>query len=338
MNHFVMSDYEDVERKEKVFRERRNKYSRYCDFVYYQSTRNPELTLAMKVSKPEKPSYILAGTHGWHMSVGDFAEMDAPESEYLKIRIDMRGRAFSDGKPDCNGWELYDVIDAVEYVKKHYGEYILDDEIVYFEAGSGGGGNALAIAGKFPDYFAQITARSGISDYALWYENDHVGEFRDEMDIWVGSIDNREAYAARSGITSVGNLCTPVAIVHAQKDIRVPVYHARKYVEAAKEQGKGHLVSYLEISGAGGQTHFYNITDSQSREMEAFCESKRALCREPVRIPRKGTMTVCGYLFTKDFQVILHDIDRVACVEYDLDEGRLDVVGAAEGQYLKKLL
>lgn len=53
--------------------------------------------------------------------------------------------------------------------------------MVCFETGSGGGGNAYAIAGKFPDYFVHVTALSGMSDYISFYENDEIGEFQDEV-------------------------------------------------------------------------------------------------------------------------------------------------------------
>lgn len=155
--------------------------------MYYESSITPNLKLAMRVIKPEKPSYIIAQTHGWHMSMPEFCEMNEPSGEYLRLQIDMRGRAFSDGAADCNGLELYDIIDACEYAKKHYSKYIIDPEVVYFEAGSGGGGNCYAVISKFPDYFAAATAMCGISDYGMWYDNDRTGEFRDEMDIWIAS-------------------------------------------------------------------------------------------------------------------------------------------------------
>lgn len=338
MSNEFFSEYEDKIRQDKTTCAQKNRYSKYCDFIYYRSSVNPELVLAMRILKPEKPSYIIAGTHGWHMSIPEFCEMDTPQTKYLRVQVDMRGRAFSDGKQDCNGWELYDVIDAIEYVKAHYKEYILDDKIVYFEAGSGGGGNAFAIAGKFPDYFAHITALSGMSDYELWYNNDQVGEFRDELDVWVGDIHNKAAYASRSGVTSVGNLCSPISIVHGELDIRVPAYHSRNYVQAAKEKGKGELVSYLELAGIGGRDHYDNLTEELQIQMNKFCEDKRKACKTPVRIPRKGTMTVCGYLFTKDFYVVLKDINRIATVSYDLDNGRIEVIGVEEDQYVIKKL
>ena len=307
-----------------------NQYSRYCDFVYYNSSVNPELTLAMRVLKPEKPSYILAGTHGWHQSIPKFEELTAPASEYLQIQVDMRGRAFSDGKQDCNGLELMDVIDAIEYVKEHYSEYILDKEVVYFQAGSGGGGNAFAIAGKFPDYFAHVVSTCGMSDYALWHQNDRVGEFRDELDVWIGDISNPMAYASRSGITFVENLCSPMAIVHGDRDIRVPEEHSANYVKKAEKSGKRNLITYLKLAGIGGQDHFSNITDEQMKAMTQFCETERKKHVTPVEIPRKGKMVIGGYLFTKHFAIVLDSIDKVAEMEYDLDKNIFHVTGVSE--------
>ncbi|MBE6688482.1 MAG: hypothetical protein E7588_04275 [Ruminococcaceae bacterium] len=320
-----LDKFEDKVRLSKQNNNTRNQTSPYCDFIYYSSTRTPGITLAMRILKPEKPSYILAGTHGWHMSIPAFEHMDKPQSKYLTVEVDMRGRAFSEGEQDCNGWELYDVIDAIEYVKKHYAEYITDPETVYFEAGSGGGGNALAIAGKFPDYFAAVTAMCGMSDYGTWYKNDQVGEFRDEMDVWISKNPTDEMFASRSGIATLKNLFTHMTLVHGANDIRVPAYHSRNYVKRAEELGKKELVRYLEFETVGGRDHWDNMTPEQLKQMEAFCESDREANRKPTEIPQKGTLVVAGYLFTKHFSVVMNDINRVTTVDYDLEKGIFNV-------------
>lgn len=281
-----------------------------------------------------KASYILASTHGWHMSIKGFQEYEMPVSEYLCVEVDMRGRAFSEGSQDCNGWELYDVIDAIEYVKAHYQEYLLSTDVVYFESGSGGGGNVYAIAGKFPDYFSHITVLCGISDYALWYRNDEIGEFQDEMDIWIGSPDNEEAYCSRSGITTISNLCTPMAIAHGKTDIRVPVEQARNFIEEARNQGKEQLVSYMELPGVGTREHWGNATPQMLDEMTAFCEVEQKTHQVSVSIPRKGCLTIAGYLVTKQFSVFMNSINRVTKVSYDLDAHELSVDGATPKEYV----
>lgn len=315
--------------------ERQNRYSEYCDFIYYPSSVTPGITLAMRVCKPAKPSYILATTHGWHMNIEAFRE-DMGPSEYLCVEVDMRGRAWSQGKQDCNGLELFDVIDAVEYVKTAYASYILDPDVVYFDAGSGGGGNAFALAGKFPDYFAHITAMSGISDYALWYENDEIGEFRDEMDVWIGDIANRDAYRSRSGLWLAENRLSPMHIIHGETDVRVPSVHSRLYAAAARQNGCGDLVQYWEIPGVGTRSHWGNATEEQLAQIGAFAEAGRAAHRTPVSMPRRGEMAVGGYLVTKAFSVMLDDIDDCARVRYDLDSGEITVIGAKGGYTVRR--
>jgi len=332
-----LEQFEDRIRLNKQFSGKENQYSKYCDFIYYSSSVTPELTLAMRVLKPEKPSYILAGTHGWHMSIPKFEEYTAPQSEYLQVQIDMRGRAFSDGKPDCNGLELIDIIDAIEYVKDHYSEYILDKEVIYFLGGSGGGGNALALAGKFPDYFTHLVCRCVPYDYALWHQNDSVGEFQDEMDIWIGDISSEMAYASRSGITFVENLCSPMVIVHGACDIRVPEYQSSNYVAKAKQYDKDHLIKYIMLPGIGGEDHFVNMSKEHMEAITSYYENDRLRHTTPVQIPRKGKMIIGGYLYTKHFSIMLNSVDKVAEIAYDLDSNSYHVTGVSEEEYVLTL-
>lgn len=307
--------------------------SRYCDFVYYTSSINPSLKLAVRVLKPEKPSYILATTHGWHMSIPKFQEYSEAQSEYLRVEVDMRGRAFSDGSADCNGYELIDVIDAVEFVKKNYAEYIIDPETVYFSAGSGGGGNAFAIACKFPDYFAHVTSSCGISDYAMWYEGDKVGEFQDELCVWIGDIKNKEAYASRSGADLVKNLYVPMAVAHGVNDIRVPITQSRKFKEEAKKIGKGDLVKMIEFEGVGGWDHWDKLTDEQRIERDDFIENDRKERSVKVEIPKKGQMLVGGYLYTKYFEVMLKCKDRCVTLNYDIENKTATINELSSDEY-----
>lgn len=324
--------YNDYNRsKEKNFLEKKNKYSKYCNLIYYKSSINPELTLAMLVIKPKKPSYILATTHGWHMSIPEFKSNTKP-SEYLYIIVDMRGRKYSEGKPDCNGYELMDVIDACEYVKKHYSKYLINKEVIYFEGGSGGGGNAYEIANKFPDYFAHITALCGITDYALWYKNDKVGEFQDELKPWIGCTpeEDNESYASRSAIASISNLRTHLFMAHGETDIRVPCYHARNYFNKIKELGKTNLVNYFELPKTGGPDHWSYITKENEQRIIDKSEEGRKQNRIPVTLEKKGKLIIPGYLVTKYFDVFLKDIGKMATITYDIDKGIYNIDSKVE--------
>ena len=324
-----LSLFEDEKREEKKNGPMQNLYSPYCDFIYYPSSHDPNLMLAMRITKPAKPGYILAATHGWHMTIEPFAAMDEPmeNDPYLRVQVDMRGRAYSQGQQDCNGYELLDVIDAVNYVRREYAQYILDPEVVYFESGSGGGGNAYALAGKCPDFFAAVNTLYGITDYGVWYDHDQVGEFRDEMDVWVGTTPQADpmAYASRSGLTVLPNLLAPLFMTHGETDERVPVEQARMYAERAKVLGKDGLIEYYEMAGVGNQDHAGNITPEQDEKMRRLAAENLTGHITPINIPRKGTMVGAGYLVTKEFSVFLDSVDKVAQVDYDLDDGTFEV-------------
>ncbi|TMV52690.1 hypothetical protein FE783_00390 [Paenibacillus mesophilus] len=331
------TSYDDHERPGKLKDGREAKYSPYCDLVYYESSREAGLMLAARIVKPAKPSYIVVGTHGWHASLSRYRPMEEPDpnNRYLRIEVDMRGRAFSDGAADCNGWELLDVIDAVEYAKEQYKEYIVDPEVVYFESGSGGGGNGMAIVGKFPDYFAAATAFCGISDYGMWYDNDTVGEFRDDMDVWIGCTpqSNAEAFRARSGLHLIGNLHTPIYLAHGDRDVRVPAKHSRLFAAKAKEAGKGRLVRYDELPGVGAANHWDQASDEQLAYIFGQSDVNRSLHREPIRLAPKGRLVVGGYVITKHFEVVLDSPDRMAIVDYDLHSGSFAVTCESPGGY-----
>lgn len=314
-----------------------NHYSKYCDFIYYHSSINPELRLAMRVLKPAKPSYILVKTHGWHMSIPEFVPMDTPveNMDYLTLEVDMRGRAFSEGNQDCNGWELYDIIDAVAYAQAHYREYISDSSVIYFEGGSGGGGNAYAIIGKFPDFFAACTSLCGITDYQTWYEGDSIGEFRDEMDVWINGTPSEKpmAYKTRSGLHLLENLHTPLFVAHGETDERISVEHARNYMERAKSLGKDHLIHYLELKEVGTRAHWGNASKEQLERLQYFSEKNRQDNRKEIHLPEKGRLVVGGYLYTKRFSVVLDSIDKLAVLEYDLTKDQFQLYSEGDIEY-----
>lgn len=313
------------------------------EYREYPSTSDAGLKLFASFSCAGESGVLLVKMHGWHGQVKTAHADNIPdpaERGYFVVAPEMRGRGDATGNPDCNGWELQDVIDAVEFAKRHYRERIVTPEIVLLSGGSGGGGNVYALLGKFPDYFAAASATSGMSDYALWFAFDRKGEFRDELEgswaknpkqwkAWIGGTPetNAEAYRSRGGITTVGNLLTPTIVFHGETDVRVPALHARLWVGAAHGQGRGGLVTYHELAGVGdARNHFGNETAEQKRGRARAGEEffARHRVRPPV-LPEKGSFVVAGYLKTARFEVALDSIDRVGRLEYDLGKGRFEV-------------
>jgi pimeloyl-ACP methyl ester carboxylesterase len=297
--------------------------SEKVDFMRIPSSVSENVEFAVVIYKPSKPSPVLLLSHGWHQSVMPPNEtMENPYPEFLTVQVDMRGRKYSTGQPDCNGLELYDFYDASLYVAGHYEKYISDISQVYYLGGSGGGGNGFAIIGKFPDLFCSAMIACGISDYAEWYRQDKVGEFRDDMDIWIGYGPevNEEGYRSRSGITTASNVLTPVYIVHGETDIRVPVIHSRKFVSKGNALGK--KINYLELENVGTRDHWGRITPGQNKQKKALEE--KALQYHPVpELPIQGKLIVAGYVVTKYFEVFMDSIDSVGKIEYDLTNRKI---------------
>jgi len=292
-------------------------------YLPYPSTVEPRLTLFARFDVPDEPRPLLLSMHGWHGQI----KTEHPDnvnpanpSEWFVIRPEMRGRGDSGGRPDCNGWELQDAVDAVLFARQKFADRIRDPELVRLTGGSGGGGNVMAMVGKFPDFFCGAKSECGVSDYALWYRNDQKGEFRDEMDVWIGTTpaQDPEAYASRSGISLAENLCTPILLFHGELDERVPAEQSRLFVEAVRRAEKGHLLSYYEFKGVGRPGHYSGMTSAQEEfRLKTGTEFLRAANRI-VSIPEKGRFMVGGYLKTRRFEIVLESLNRLAEIEYDL--------------------
>ncbi len=315
------------------------------EYRAYPSSSDSTLKLFAQFSCSSATGVLLVKMHGWHGAVKK-AHPDnianATNRGYFVVEPEMRGRGEATGNPDCNGWELQDVVDAVEFARAHYRDRIASPQTVLLWGGSGGGGNAYGLVGKFPDTFTAAVVESGMSDYALWHLLDRKGEFRDELEgswqknpkqwkPWIGGTPetNAEAYRSRGGLTTVRNLLTPTLVFHGGDDVRVPALHAQLWVGAAHGLGRGALVTYHELIGVGDhRLHYANETKEQqtqrTRTSEAFLRTRR----DPPVLPPAGSFVVAGYLKTSRFEVILDSIDRVGRVDYDLAAGKFTIRAA----------
>ncbi len=317
----------------------------FREYREYPASSDTSLRLFARFGCATPTGVLLVKMHGWHGQVKTAHSDNIPDPVdrgYFVIEPEMRGRGDATGNPDCNGWELQDVIDAVTFARTHYRARIASPEIVLLSGGSGGGGNTFALVGKFPDTFAAAVAASGISDYALWHAFDRKGEFRDELEgsweknpknwkPWIGGTpdSNPEAYRSRGGLTTVGNLLTPTLVIHGADDVRVPSLHARLWVGAAQGQGRGALVTYHELAGVGdNRNHYANETPAQQKLRGRAAAEFLQAHRTPPALPERGTFVVAGYLKTSRFEVVLDSIDHVGRVDYDLGAGTFQVRAA----------
>ena len=313
--------------------------------VKYVSSEDPGLELYYACIKTgDGPKPICAYLHGWHGNryhlERDFANNAQMLDRYFMLTPDLRGRGstekepwhgtpnpelegkegyVSGGAPDVSGWELNDVIDAIEHAKKTYPDDTLADP-VYVIGNSGGGGNTMAIVGKFPDTFAAAYGDCGMCDYGKWAE---LTSWRESIENWVGYklTDKPEAFRSRGGLTTVGNRLTPIWLSHGDADTSVPIELSQLYVDANAKLGKPVTI---KVVAGGGHSAGWGDWDA----VIAFNDDHPT----PPVLPAKGAFVVAGYLKTRRFQVILPSIDSITDCSYDVSEGvSLRLTGGEHG-------
>lgn len=312
--------------------------------VEYRSSCHPSLRLyAAFLKTGTKPKPVCAYLHGWHGNryyvARDLETNRCMLDRFFLVGADMRGRGssgtepwwgtpdpamagragfVSEGSPDVSGWELNDVIDAIEEAKRRYPDHVLPDP-VYAIGHSGGGGNVIAILGKFPDYFSAAYAGSAMSDYGEWAR---LTAWRQSIEQWIGATlkRNPRAFASRGGLTNVVNRITPIALSHGGRDTSVPCALSRVYVEANGKLGKPVPYRFDEEAEHGLWGHYEEMVEFLTRH------------RTPPVLPEEGRLVITGYVKTRRFEVVLPTIDSIAECSYDLAGGlALTLAGVATG-------
>jgi len=284
--------------------------------VPFQSSEDPSLTLYLDaIKKDDAPRPLMLYLHTWKGSrfqmVRDVGNATWWHDRFFIIGVSMRGRGSqgkpaSQGKADCGGWELQDLIDGAIFAQKKYAKFIPAGGPVYAIGHSGGCGNVMSIAGKFPDFFTALCGGSGMADYARWYRESP--GYRATMTERIGGSpdDMPEAYDSRSGITTVENLLTPMYLVHGAEDKAVPHRLTGIYADRASELRKTMEYELWKDVDHGAWGHYDRMAAFMLRYPR------------PPEIPAKGRFVVAGYLKTRKFEVILSSIDAVGRVQYSL--------------------
>ncbi len=291
-------------------------------FVPYVSSERPLITLYMDVVSPARggPWPPLLLFHGWHQDLT--AQRDRASAlaahGFCVLNLNLRGRYGTVGRPDANGWEIRDAVDAVDAARRNFPQLCAGTLPPRAFGGSGGGGNVLALVGKCPDFLASAVAWCGISDYAAWWEWNEQGNYRDEMEPWIGGTpqDNREGYASRSGITVAPNRMCPLLVLHGKEDECVPVLHAKQYRDVVQQQvGETPLFECRELEDTP-----HKIPD------EPHLDDSCAFLLEhskPVYVPQRGRWIVAGFLKTHYFEAQWDHIGLVGTLDLDLRRRRL---------------
>lgn len=250
------------------------------EVIRYQSTITTEanepldLVAELNYKSGYRNAPIVVVMHGYSPATGNLSNVRTNaqrlrDSGFFAISVAMRGRDGSDGVRDSGGLEIYDIYDAIEYVKSNYSQFV-DPNNIHITGYSGGGGNTMSALTKFPDYFRVGAAFFGMSDYGYdsvngWYFNGASSGHQAIMNADIGNPtlgipDIADKYAARaSNLASKNNPYSEIHLFVNQNEPTCPMINDITYQDNA-------------IANAGFEGEFDNITVhiGKSGEYEDF--------------------------------------------------------------------
>lgn len=292
-------------------------------------TRKPILVIMHGFGAPKNDGQVGGGGAGMVNDLRAYAARGL-----FCIAPDMRGHGKSAGQPDASGLDVHDIVDGIHAaIAKHPTE--LDARNINMLGGSGGGGNCFAAFTRFPDTFHVIASFFGISDYGEWARSAHRESLRQVLD---GTPEEKpQPYAARNFVQAAGNnRKTRFHIFWDEAETVCPAVMNDRFLEAYLFAGGTNVVAHISRAGSPERwAHGYCPPNVYSVPAEELGRDMKAPVPD-LSLPRKGTLTVCGYLVCRPFQVIVEDGTRgVVKIEYDITGRKPKVVVTENPDKLK---
>lgn len=244
--------------------------------------------------------------------------------------IGMRGRDGASGSQDNSRREIYDIYDAWSYIKTNFASKI-DDSQLCICGYSGGGGNALAFATKFPDSANMIVSHFGICDYGV----DPTYGWTSTNTTWIGGnyATVPDNYRACNSVEAIGYNYSggKLYMWHDQNDATVPPHHSTRVGDAMSAQSRtNYSVTITQVGDTYRAVHGYPIVGTAGEpniHFEDTWAAEMAAKTYPAwTIPASGQVRVLGYIVTKRFTIWLgNGLSEAAHVTYDTVAGTYSV-------------
>lgn len=270
---------------------------------------------------------IMHGFGGDYTAISNSILASIAQYNLFAVAVGMRGRSGRSGTPDCSGREIHDIYDALAAVRAAFPAIIsaTDAALVGY---SGGGGNALAGACKFPDAWLAVVDNFGMSDYGRdatygWYNQAGGAGYQGTMQAWIGGTPAAvpDAYYARDAtVGSINYSAGKLFIYHDDADTAVDVNQSQRIDAVLSGAGRTNY-AYAE-TGAGDMPRWFHGYPEFGTELAQSIPAWAAHVRDRTTpawtIPTSGTITVIGYIVTKRFSIWLGTgVSEVASVVYD---------------------
>ena len=282
---------------------------------------------------------VLICLHGWD---GQMLSGDPADAYYLDrirsygifaVSVGMRGRFGASGSRDVSGREIHDIYDALLFVRANFPQYVSPTKAALMGV-SGGGGNVLAAACKFPDTWNCIADFYGMSDYGRdathsWYVNNNYDGYELDMRNGIGGSPAQvpDAYWSRDATYAISNYSGGILhLFHDDDDTTVYSIHSQRIVTAMAGAGLSNYSTHYTNSGSPVRyTHGHSLSSAAALASEAIYLPD-VLTQSNWTIAASGSLKVIGYIVTKRFSIYLSDmVSDVVDVAYDTAAGQYTV-------------
>jgi pimeloyl-ACP methyl ester carboxylesterase len=272
---------------------------------------------------------VMHGYTGSRKSVAtDLRELAA--RGVVAVAPDLRGRGTSGGRWDSGGLDVHDILDAALAVVRRLPAEI-DARNLNVVGYSGGGGNAIGCAVRFPDLFRTCVSFFGISDYGWWYHSDVHPERSRLLEGALGGPPEQvpEKYAARNYNAAAGNVrLAKLHLFWDEEERRCLPGMIEAFTEEHRKAGLANAVVHRSRkTDAVRWIHGYRTDNphlSEAADSRFLPDVLRA--GPSLRLPERGRLVVPGYVVTRRFQVWLGDGQQGrAVVDYRLAGEKIEL-------------
>jgi len=287
---------------------------------------------------------ILILMHGYAGDTSSFLTADMQRFAsygFFTLAVGMRGRNSATGSADASAREIYDILDALTYVRSNYSGVVSSTKAVIVGY-SGGGGNALSCLVKCPDYFSSVISLFGISDYGYRPTTGWYGYYSGApalLDVDIGArASGTDPYLARlstAGVLKSLSMGGFLGLFHDASDSLVSVEMSRQVVSALSSL-TSKSYQYNESTSASSVRWLHGHPNDHPTEMQTAEKVFIKHCRDSSvwSMPSNGSIRVNGWFKSRsqDFEIWLGDAsspktngtggrNKVSDVDYDATNG-----------------
>lgn len=251
--------------------------------------------------------------HGWTTTLLDLPDGTMrrfAERGYFVIAADMRGRNGASGANDASGRELMDVYDAIQHIMGKF-PGLINPRFKVGLGWSGGGGNMLAMATKFPDLFNLVIDNFGMSDYIYdliysWEETNNAFSASIQTAVGGDRVSKPNECRSRSVIDKnaiAKNFKGKLIILHDEGDTTVAFSHSSRVKDVFDAQGNTNYL-YYTTNASSMKRYEHGIGTVPNYIIQAESVWKNEVIPTNT-LATSGTLEIQGFLKTKLFEVWL---------------------------------